>query len=276
MLAIALGSHGKHASLGQGSAASRACFPTSIAIRNSPARSDHICFRARPHVDGGPTTEDWTGSRNDDPGRRRDLLFIRFVIAEIFRRYTVHRGMWHSIPAALLVGMFAFLCCASEDISIRLFKTIAVVVGFMSHLLLDEIWSIEFKGEPTASRHRSAPALKFWGDDRVANFVTYTKVFILGFLVYNDEGFMQKFGYQNPEAPHTARQLVEICCSINLKVGSIASSQSAAASLPQRTCENIRPTPRRFFAKYPTLAFSTTHLAEKKILLRKPSLKPPC
>ncbi len=137
-------------------------------------------------------------------------FFIRFVIAEIFRRYTVHRGMWHSIPAALLVGMFAFLVCASEDISIRLFKTIAVVVGFMSHLLLDEIWSIEFKGGTYRFKTSFGTALKFWGDDRVANFVTYTKVFILGFLVYNDEGFMQKFGYQNPEAPHTARQLVDM------------------------------------------------------------------
>ncbi len=106
-------------------------------------------------------------------------------------------------------------------------------------------------------------ALKFWGDDRVANFVTYTKVFILGFLVYNDEGFMQKFGYQNPEAPHTA-QLTRryVARSISRLVQSLAAKRSSI--LPQRTCENIRPTPRRFFVKYPTLAFSNHHLAEKK------------
>lgn len=136
-------------------------------------------------------------------------FFIRFGIAEIFRRYTVHRGMWHSIPAALSVGMFAFLVCASEDISIRLFKTMAVVLGFMSHLLLDEIWSIEFKGGGYRFKSSFGTALKFWSDDRLANFVTYAKAAILCFLVYNDEGFMQKFGYQNPDVPHTARQLVD-------------------------------------------------------------------
>ncbi len=70
---------------------------------------------------------------------------IRFVLSEIFRRYTVHRGMWHSLPAAAIVGMVAFLVMSSEDISLRMFKTIAVVLGFLSHLILDEIWSVDFR-----------------------------------------------------------------------------------------------------------------------------------
>lgn len=137
-------------------------------------------------------------------------LFIRFGIAEIFRRYTVHRGMWHSIPAAASVGMFAFLICASEDITPRLFKTFAIVLGFMSHLVLDEIWSIEFKGGSYRFKSSFGTALKFWGNSRYANLVTYAQVILLGFLVYSDQGFMDRFGYKNPDVPHTAQQLIEL------------------------------------------------------------------
>ena len=34
---------------------------------------------------------------------------IRFGAAEIFKRYTVHRGMWHSLPACLACGLLAFI-----------------------------------------------------------------------------------------------------------------------------------------------------------------------
>lgn len=136
-------------------------------------------------------------------------LFIRFGVAELFRNYTVHRGMWHSIPAAIAVGMVAFLICASEDISVRLFKTAAVVIGFVSHLLLDEIWSIEFRGARYQLKSSFGTAFKLWGQGRVANLVTYGLVIVLGVLVYHDDGFMQRFGYHEPEVPHTAQELLD-------------------------------------------------------------------
>ncbi len=137
-------------------------------------------------------------------------LFIRFGLTEIFRRFTVHRGMWHSIPAAAVVGMIAFLVMSCEDISVRMFKTMAVVLGFMSHLILDEIWSIDFKRGQYKFKSSFGTALKFWGNDRWANFSTYFKVFALSYLVYQDQGFMSKFGNYNSEVPHTARELFQI------------------------------------------------------------------
>jgi membrane-bound metal-dependent hydrolase YbcI (DUF457 family) len=136
-------------------------------------------------------------------------LLIRFGIAEFFRRFTVHRGMWHSIPAAVSVGMVAFLICASEDFGIRIYKTAAVVVGFLSHLLLDEIWSIEFRRGSYQFKNSFGSALKFWGQDRLANAITYLKVFILSAMVYNDEGLMQRYGYRHQDVPHTAREFFQ-------------------------------------------------------------------
>jgi hypothetical protein len=134
-------------------------------------------------------------------------FFIRFGIAEIFRRYTVHRGMWHSIPAAITCGMLAFLLCSCEDMQVRLFKTIAVFIGFMSHLILDEIWSIDFKKGRYQFKSSFGTAVKFWGHERIPNLIAYSLMVITSVLVYNDEGMMQKFGYRRSDVPHTAIQV---------------------------------------------------------------------
>ncbi len=137
-------------------------------------------------------------------------LTIRFLIAEIFRRYTVHRGMWHSVPAALIAGMLAFLIMSSEDMSIRLFKTSGVVLGFLSHLILDEIWSVDFRKGKYAFKTSFGTALKLWGQNSWANYVTYGKLAVISFLVYQDEGFMGRFGFERPDVPHTATELFQL------------------------------------------------------------------
>ncbi|MCA9153358.1 MAG: metal-dependent hydrolase [Pirellulaceae bacterium] len=120
-------------------------------------------------------------------------LTIRFVIAEIFRRYTVHRGMWHSIPAAISVGLLAFLIVHGEDILLRAFKTTAVVLGFMVHLLLDEIWSFELRGGRVRIKKSFGTAMKFWGKDSWANFSTYTKLALLAALAASDPYMMENY-----------------------------------------------------------------------------------
>ena len=57
-------------------------------------------------------------------------LFIRFGGAALLRRYTVHRGMFHSLPAALVFGEIAFLLASGDDV-LRLYKAGAVVLGYM-------------------------------------------------------------------------------------------------------------------------------------------------
>jgi membrane-bound metal-dependent hydrolase YbcI (DUF457 family) len=135
---------------------------------------------------------------------------IRFGVTNAFRRYTVHRGMWHSIPAAAIVGMLAFLIISTEDISIRLFKTIAVVLGFVSHLILDEIWAINYRKGQYQFKTSFGTALKLWGNNAWANYAAYGKLILLAALVYQDHGFMQRFGPSDPGVPHTARELFHL------------------------------------------------------------------
>lgn len=133
-------------------------------------------------------------------------FFLRFALAELFRRYTVHRGMWHSVPAGLSAALFAFVVCSCENMNLRLFKTIAIFVGFMSHILLDEIWSVEYRRGRYMFKHSFGTALKFWSGNRFANIFSYTLLIALCFLAYKDEGFMSKVGPHSSDAPHTAVQ----------------------------------------------------------------------
>jgi len=137
-------------------------------------------------------------------------FFLRFGIAEAFRRYTVHRGMWHSIPAALIACLFAFVASSSIDTNLRLYKTLAVFVGFMSHILLDEIWSIDYRRGRYMFKHSFGTALKFWSKNRIANLFCYSLLAMLCFAAYQDEGLMHRFGYKSESVPFIASQWIEM------------------------------------------------------------------
>ena len=114
-------------------------------------------------------------------------VVIRFVIGGLFRKYTKHRGMWHSIPAAMIAGLLTFVICLSTSFEIRLFKAWAVVLGFVSHLFLDEIYAVNWEGKLPKTKKSFGTAMKFFGKSRFNNVMTYTKLSILILLVIGDD-----------------------------------------------------------------------------------------
>lgn len=117
-------------------------------------------------------------------------LLVRFGLASLLKRFTVHRGMFHSVPAALIAGEAAFLICARDSLWTRYFFGLAVILGFMSHLVLDEIWSVEFRRGRFQFKKSFGTAIKFWSDDFIANLSTYAKLAILSLLVWQDPVWM--------------------------------------------------------------------------------------
>jgi hypothetical protein len=134
---------------------------------------------------------------------------IRFGAAEIFKRYTVHRGMWHSLPACLACGLLAFIIACGPDLAIRLYKAGAVVLGFLSHLVLDEIWSFQLRSGRLNVKKSFGTALKFFGKDRWANLGMSGMVALLGFVAIGDPMLMHRFGYQVTVGNQTAAQFFE-------------------------------------------------------------------
>lgn len=115
-------------------------------------------------------------------------LFIRYVLSDLFRRMTVHRGMFHSLPALLISGLATFLLYHNPDPRLRLYLAGGVMLGFLSHLVLDELYSVDFTGlRPRLNRYAGS-ALKLASPSWSATLSTYVLLFTLGFLAWIDAG----------------------------------------------------------------------------------------
>jgi membrane-bound metal-dependent hydrolase YbcI (DUF457 family) len=124
-------------------------------------------------------------------------LFVRFGVTELIRKYTVHRGMFHSIPAGLIFAGLTFLICGSADINVRYLKAGAVLTGFMSHLLLDEVYSVNWSR--LRLKKSFGTALKFWGEDGWANFLTYIKLAAVIVMILGEPAVIQRLEAHSPE-----------------------------------------------------------------------------
>jgi len=76
-------------------------------------------------------------------------LTLRYPVYGLFASITEHRGLFHSLPAALLFGLATFtlayyLCSLSLDFA--WLAAAFVSGGYILHLLLDEFYSVNFIG----------------------------------------------------------------------------------------------------------------------------------
>lgn len=126
-------------------------------------------------------------------------FLIRFAGASMLGRFTVHRGMFHSIPAVLIFAGLAFVICGSNNgLDVRYLKAGAVFFGAMSHLVLDELYSIEWKGGGWRFKRSFGTALKLWGRNGWANFSTYVKLAVVIVMVTGEPSVMRMLEQRNP------------------------------------------------------------------------------
>jgi membrane-bound metal-dependent hydrolase YbcI (DUF457 family) len=125
-------------------------------------------------------------------------LFVRFGFARLLKNYTVHRGMFHSIPALLIFTGVAFLLCGYGNLHLRYFKAAGVFIGVLSHLMLDEIFAVEWTGGRWRFKKSFGTALKLWGDSAWGNFSTYSKLALVAVLVLSEPSIMERYGKLSP------------------------------------------------------------------------------
>jgi hypothetical protein len=109
-------------------------------------------------------------------------LFIRYAVSAVFKRWTVHRGMFHSIPALLIAGLLVFLFYPSGNADLRLYLAGGVMLGFLSHLVLDELCSVDFMGVRIRLNKFAGSALKFGSPSWSATLTAY--LILAGLLCY--------------------------------------------------------------------------------------------
>jgi hypothetical protein len=113
-------------------------------------------------------------------------LFIRYGLSQVFKRWTVHRGMFHSVPALLIAGLAFYLGYHSPSRTLRLFLAGGVMVGFLSHLVLDEIYSVDFMGLRLRLNKYAGSALKLASRSWPATAATYAILTLLAGLAWVD------------------------------------------------------------------------------------------
>ena len=94
---------------------------------------------------------------------------IRFGLSHFLRHYTIHRGMFHSFPSMAIFGELTYLLFYGESPFVRIFMVSSVCLGFFIHLLLDEIYSVEWDGKPRLKKSFGT-AMKFVGNGWWPNF----------------------------------------------------------------------------------------------------------
>jgi hypothetical protein len=123
-------------------------------------------------------------------------LLVRFGVGWLFARLTVHRGMWHSLPAAFFVAELTFIAGADVmgDKDALIFGG-GVFLGFLSHLVLDEIYSVQWNGILPSLKSSSGTAFKLVSKSKMATVGTWS---LLALVTYHSA---VKLGYVTDRLP---------------------------------------------------------------------------
>lgn len=98
---------------------------------------------------------------------------IRYGGAFLLGKLSVHRGMFHSLPALLIAAELAFLLYDSPRLSVRFLMAGGVAAGFLSHLVLDELYAVEWTGVRLRLNQFAGSAVKLLGPRLLPNLFTY-------------------------------------------------------------------------------------------------------
>jgi hypothetical protein len=119
------------------------------------------------------------------------FLLIRFGLAPLIKKITVHRGMIHSVPMAILCGQLVFFIVTGTVVE-RFVKAAALTIGFLSHLILDEVYSIDSTGTALRLKRSFGTALKWTNPKRPGSVtVIYSLIFLFSFIILANPELME-------------------------------------------------------------------------------------
>jgi hypothetical protein len=130
---------------------------------------------------------------------------IRFGLAWLFKHMTVHRGMFHSLPAALIASECVFLAHEMPDGLTRLALAGAMFLGFTSHLVLDEIWAVDLRG--LRLNKAAGSALKLFSQSIPATVTCWGILALLTYLIGVDQGYWKPLPFGKPGRQEAARSV---------------------------------------------------------------------
>jgi membrane-bound metal-dependent hydrolase YbcI (DUF457 family) len=112
-------------------------------------------------------------------------LFINYVVCAVVKRLTVHRGILHSVPFALLCGGIGYLLFQPSGRGLAILAGMAIFTGCLVHLLLDEISSFDLKlGLIPFPKRSIGTAFKFKCESIRATTLIYLAVALVAVAIF--------------------------------------------------------------------------------------------
>lgn len=119
-------------------------------------------------------------------------LGTRFILKVIIKRFTVHRGIIHSIPTAIIWGGLVFLAFRNSPDIVQNLAASSAIIGFLTHLLIDEMFSMmDISGGKFTPKASSGTALKFLGSTIMITVALYLCVAFVLYLCAVDAKMMK-------------------------------------------------------------------------------------
>ncbi|MBA4188498.1 MAG: metal-dependent hydrolase [Planctomycetaceae bacterium] len=133
-------------------------------------------------------------------------IFVRYFVSKLFKKLSVHRGMYHSIPAMFIAGLVVYLAYHSPDRNLRILMAVGVMIGFASHLILDEIYSVDFRGVKIVLKSSAGSAVKLTSPSLIATASCYAILGGLGYVAYKE--YMKPPEPDPPPQTHRNRRMM--------------------------------------------------------------------
>jgi hypothetical protein len=113
---------------------------------------------------------------------------MKLIAMRLFIELTVHRGIFHSIPMGFLLGIGTTIFLKTLfwiDISIAVWGGFFVTLGFLTHLILDEIYSVDLINR--RMKKSFGTALTFYKKNNL--FGTFIVYFLIAVLFQNIQNY---------------------------------------------------------------------------------------
>jgi hypothetical protein len=137
-------------------------------------------------------------------------IIVRYGCAWLLDRMTDHRGMFHSIPAAAIAAGATFLLFELPSPVDRLFLAGGTLIGFLSHLVMDEIWSIRVGISGVGMKKSAGTAFKLFSKSIPATAVTYAILLGACYLLLQEPAVNELLGnVDKSEVPRVAEELID-------------------------------------------------------------------
>jgi len=123
-------------------------------------------------------------------------LILRFGFLDLFKKFTKHRGMFHSIPAGVIGGLLlvytSFYIFKANEIISWLYGFF-LFFGYMIHLLMDEFVSLNLMGKQI--KKSFGTAFKFYNKrDKITSIAVYVTIIPLIYFSPSFKEFVNIFG----------------------------------------------------------------------------------